>query len=672
MKASPWFDRGYYLARHPEMQDFPGPPELHYLRVGARLGWDPGPEFDTQGYLRANPDVAAGGQNPLEHFLRHGQAEGREPRPGRADHGRWLAAYHLLTPEERQTLTAAAADAPNPPLFSLFLVETGPESAALAGEVVAGLAAQAHPAWELTVVLPPGDPAARESWAKAAAGQPRVRLGEGPEPAPWARAARLAAGSSGDYLGPLAPGGRLDPQALYLAALAIAPDAPPVLLYGDEDARDPAGRRHTPWCKPAWNLELARHLDQLGLLGLYRREVVAGLGGLRPELGPAAWYDLTLRVAETAPPAAIRHLPFILGSRPGPELPLPPERPPSPDPGATTQALTAHFARLGQTVEVSQATGRVRLIRPLPPAPPLVSLIIPTRDQRELLARTVAGILEHTAYPHLEVIVVDNGSQEPATREYLAGLAIGPRCRVVPAPMPFNFSRLNNLGEAEARGEVLGFLNNDLAMPDPAWLAEMVGLALEPATGAVGALLTYPDGRVQHGGVVLGLGGLAEHAHKFFPAEAPGYAGRLLAPQEVSAVTAACLVLRREVFRAVGGFDEAHLAVAYNDVDLCLRVRRQGWRVVWTPRARLVHYESASRGADQSPEKAARLARESAYLEQAWGEVLGEDPFYSPNLAREVLLFGQPADPPRVRPPWRGGPARPGRGPWLWPGGAEN
>jgi len=215
---------------------------------------------------------------------------------------------------------------------------------------------------------------------------------------------------------------------------------------------------------------------------------------------------------------------------------------------------------------------------------------------------------------------------------------------------PFNFSAINNAGVREARGQVVALLNNDLEAIEPGWLGEMVSHALRPEIGAVGARLLYPDRTVQHGGILLGIGGIAGHAHKLSPEHDPGYLLRAQIAQDMSAVTAACLAIRRETYLAVGGFDET-LAVAFNDVDFCLRVGETGRRNLWTPFATLIHHESRTRGADDSAPKRARFHQEIRRMHARWGHVLGNDPAYNPNLTLESEEFAL-AWPPRVRKPW--------------------
>jgi O-antigen biosynthesis protein len=268
-----------------------------------------------------------------------------------------------------------------------------------------------------------------------------------------------------------------------------------------------------------------------------------------------------------------------------------------------------------------------------------VSLIVPTRDRRDLIEPCIDGLLHRTDYPALEVLIADNDSREPPTLAYLEAIGRDPRVRVVPCPGPFDFAAINNRVAGLARGDVVGFLNDDIEVMAPDWLREMVGHALRPDVGAVGAKLLYPSGLVQHAGVIVGLDGLAGHAHRFYPAAHPGYMGRLQGTQVFSAVTAACLMTRKAAFAEVGGFDETAFPVAYNDVDLCLRLGARGLKTVWTPYAVLRHKETATRERDYSPARLAQYQRESAAFRARWGHVIAHDPHYHPLLTRADESF---------------------------------
>ena len=262
---------------------------------------------------------------------------------------------------------------------------------------------------------------------------------------------------------------------------------------------------------------------------------------------------------------------------------------------------------------------------------------------------------QKTDYPHYEIVIVDNGSDEAATLEYLQSLRGQPRIRIHRDDRPFNFSALNNAAARLCRGELLGLVNNDIEVIDGGWLREMVGLALRRDVGAVGARLWFTDGTLQHAGVVLGIGGVAGHVHHKLPRTQPGYQGRARLTQEFSAVTAACMVLRREVFDTVGGLDEANLAVDYNDIDFCLRIRRAGYRVVWTPHAQLYHHESATRGRQRPASQQQRYDREVAFMQATWGPWLRNDPAYNPNLTLRGTRFELAEQPPiNLIEPWYG------------------
>jgi GT2 family glycosyltransferase len=321
---------------------------------------------------------------------------------------------------------------------------------------------------------------------------------------------------------------------------------------------------------------------------------------------------------------------------------------PAAAPTGSTEAVRDHLQALGRRAEVRDDGWGGCEVRFAAPDPlPLVSVIVPTRDRLGLLRRCVDGVLRQTDYPALELIVVDNGSREPATRRYLDSLAADSRVVVLRDDAPFNYSALNNLAAGRARGELLLLLNNDTEVLDASWLRAMVALAVRPEIGAVGARLWYDDFTLQHGGLVVGLHGVAGDPHPRLPRGAPGVQGRAVRLQSCSAVTAACLLVRRSVYLGAGGLDAERLAVAYNDVDFCLKLRLRGLRNVWVPQAELLHHESRSRGRDDQGERARRLAAERETMRQRWGEALHADPYYNPNLALEGRVASM-AWPPRV------------------------
>ena len=430
------------------------------------------------------------------------------------------------------------------------------------------------------------------------------------------------------------PTGVLAPGALgcFTEVLSQAEDA--VLVYSDEDSISAAGRRATPQFKSGWNPDLLYSENYIGDFFLLSSRCVAALGAV--DFSDAAWsLNLLLRVERLVNDkgGAILHIPRVLRHRfsdMGSGLGVSPER--------ERQVLEAHFAASGEEgVAVEFVAGRsLRTVRwSVGDNPPLVSLLIPTRDMLPVLKLCVASILEKTTYSNYEILILDNQSVEPETLAYFTELQRRPNIRILRYDAPFNYSAINNFGVRHARGDIIGLVNNDIEVVNPEWLDEMVGHVRREAVGCVGAKLIYGDGRIQHAGVVVGLGGLAGHVHKFLPADAPGYMNRLQATQAFSAVTAACLLVRKSVFESVGGLNEQQLQVAFNDVDLCLKVQKAGYRNIWTPHAKLYHHESVSRGIDNTREKRARFERESRYLRAAWPEFLdnpGRDPYYSPFL----------------------------------------
>lgn len=428
-----------------------------------------------------------------------------------------------------------------------------------------------------------------EGIASLAVGAPEVpTLGD---------AARRIDWSEGPWLMPLAAGDRLAPGAVaaYRAAIAGA-DAATRIIYGDDDLLDERGRGHIPHFKADWNVELFRHFDYLSGTAILR----ASRDDLEACCASSDWVGRLTRYIGGK--GTVLHLPWMLHhrrARPRPRVPAVPEI----------------------------------VDRDLPP----VSIIVPTRNRVDLVRTCIQGIAA-TDYPDIETIIVDNDSDDPETIAWLAGLDPA-RYRVMHHPGAFNFSTINNRAAGEARGRLLCLLNNDIEMIAPDWLRIMAVQAQREEVGAVGAQLLYPDGRIQHAGVTIGMGNAAGHAHRFVHPDAEGYFRRHALPQFTMAVTAACLVVERERFLAVGGLDEDNFAVAFNDVDLCLRLNQRGWQSFYEPRATLIHHESVSRGLDRDPVGAARLAKELAALQRIWRTDEVTDPFHHPQLSRASEQF---------------------------------
>ena len=446
----------------------------------------------------------------------------------------------------------------------------------------------------------------------------------------------------------LQSGDQLAPQALCRCseALLLHPEAR--VLYADEDRLSQGGRRHSPHFKPSWNPELLYGDPHYSHCWLIRSDLVQRI--LR-ELDAAgetlSLYALVLEATAAVRPEQILHIPQVLYHR----VDRPGERRGDADSAAT---VARFLARRHHAIPVTARSGGGHCLHwPIPDPPPLVSVIIPSRDRSDLL-RCCVDSLHATASgnPPTELLLIDNGSSDPASLAYLEELASQPGVRLLRRPGPFNYAALNNEAARLARGEVLTFLNNDVEALQPGWLTRMVAEALRPGIGAVGARLLYEDGTVQHAGVVLGIGGVAGHAHKTMNAEAEGYQLRLRLTHQVSAVTAAALVLRKSIFIELGGFDGIHFAVNYNDVDLCLRLMARGYRNLYCADAVLIHRESRSRGAPVSSEPFAQWRREYAAMQKRWGKLLLSDPHYSPHLSlvEENFSLAIPKEVPLARP----------------------
>lgn len=568
----------------------------------------------------------------------------------RNDYAEWIRRYDTLTDKSREVILERIEAFERKPLISVLMPTYNPKPEWLI-EAIESVRKQIYPNWELCIADDAStDEAIRPILERYLSEDSRIKVvireKNGHISAASNSALELV---SGEYIGLLDHDDLLREHALFWIVDAIIANPSSRLIYSDEDKIDHSGRRYAPYFKSDWNPDLFLSHNMVCHFGVYSTDLVRQLGGFRLGYEGAQDYDLALRCTEHLAPHQIVHIPRVLyhwrshssstahaGSAKKYAL------------LAGERVLNDHFERtkiLAQAELLDFGMYRMRYFIPAPA--PLVSLIIPTRNGLDLVRQCIDSIFAKTRYKNYEILLVDNHSDDPKALEYFASLAADNRIRVLRDERPFNYSALNNAAVLQARGEYVGLLNNDLEVISPEWLEEMMSLAMQSDVGAVGARLWYPNDTLQHGGVIIGLGGVAGHSHKHLRKYEPGFFYRAKLIQTMTAVTAACLVIKKSIYQEVGGLDETNLKVAFNDVDFCLRVCEAGYRNVWTPYAELYHHESATRGYEDTPKKKLRFRDEVLYMKKRWGDSLMNDPTYSPNLTLHYEDFSY-AWPPRI------------------------
>jgi glycosyltransferase involved in cell wall biosynthesis len=575
-----------------------------------------------------------------------------------SEYEKWCEQHEALGDEDLAAIQGHIEAFSARPLISVLMPVFDPPEGLLE-KAIQSVLDQIYGRWELCIA----DDASTKPWVREvlvrfAEKDPRIKVSYRPQNGHICEATNTALGmATGDYVALFDHDDLLAPIALYEVAAEVDAHPDAQLIYSDEDKIDVEDRRFDPYFKPDWNPDLNYGQNYLSHLTVYKSELIREVGGFRKGYEGSQDWDLILRAIERIPATAIRHIPKLLyhwRAVPGSTALQQTEK--SYPVEAARKALADHFDRLGQTVEMLAVPGdHWRIKYPLPSPAPLVSLIVPTRNALKLVRQAVTSLLEKTSYPNFEIVIVDNGSDDPEALAYFAEITRrgDARIRVLPHHKPFNYSAINNFAVSESHGEIIGLLNNDVEAINSEWLSEMVSQAMRPGIGAVGAMLYYPLNTVQHAGVILGLGGVAGHPFKEFPRGDQGQKNRLRLVQNYSAVTAACLVIRKERFLEVGGFNEKDLPIAFNDVDLCCKLISAGYRNLWTPYAEFYHHESATRGVEDTPEKKARFQSEIDYMMNTWGTLLMADPAYNPNLTLVGEDFS-PAYLSRAQKSWAG------------------
>jgi GT2 family glycosyltransferase len=588
-------------------------------------------------------------QSGLSSLLRHALRE--------HSYDEWVRQFDTLTAADRRAMDLHASRFKKRPLISVLApLYNTPE--AFLRRCIESVREQIYSNWELCLVddASPGAHVA-SICAEYARNDKRIKFlrrdVNGHIAAATNSALELA---SGDFVALLDHDDELAPHALYMIAAELDNDPDLDLIFSDEDKIDERGHRFDPWFKTDWNYDLMLSQNAVVHLAVYRRTKLRDIGGFRPGFDGGQDYDVTLRFSERTTPKKIKHIPFILyhwraasGSVALAETEkiYPYE--------AAARAIQEHLDHSRKVARVSLEAhlGYYRVRWALPTEPPRVTIIIPTKDRVDLLRVAIQSVIETTLYKNFDLLVVNNRSERPETMEYFSQIARLRNVLVVDYREPYSFAALNNWAAKQTDAPLIAFLNNDVEVITPEWLTEMVSHALRPEVGAVGAKLFYPNGTIQHAGLVVGIGGLAGHPHVGLPRDTLGYFGRAACIQQFSAVSAACMVIRREVFFEVGGFDEKNFAIAFNDVDIGLRLRQTGYSIVWSPYAQLFHHESASLGLPSGEGRRNQFLAESSNFKRIWAKAIAHDPFYNPNLTDTGGDF-TPAIPPRVVKPWTG------------------
>lgn len=456
--------------------------------------------------------------------------------------------------------------------------------------------------------------------------------------------------TTGEYVALLDHDDKLPEDALFWVVKTINENPSVSLIYSDEDKFDLKGSRSDPYFKCDWNYSLFLSQNLISHLGVYKTRIMKKIGGFRQGYEGSQDYDLALRFIEHIPHKQIVHIPRVLYHWRIHENSTAFRVDKKP------YALTSARRAIGEHLERMDISSRVEILEnqmyrvkyDLPQDLPLVSIIIPTRNNLRLLKKCIKSISHKTEYSNYEILIIDNNSDNQQTLHYLEKLKEKDNISVLRDKRDFNFSAINNKAVKSAKGKYICFLNDDTEVISPNWLSEMVSIAIQKGVGAVGAKLWYPDKTLQHGGIILGVKGIGSHAHKFILKGNGGYFNRATLIQEFSAVTSACMLVSKKVFYEVDGFDEKNLSVAFNDVDLCLKIRELGYRIVWTPYAELYHHESISRGEDKLSNPDQRFKKENEFMLEKWKKWIKNDPAYSPNLTLEREDFSL-AWPPRIQ-----------------------
>ena len=652
IRNSKMFDEEWYKSKYPDVGEAGIDPVVHYILWGAAQGRDPCRHFSTSYYLKNNSDVVERAANPLVHYIEYGRNEGRQAKGD--DYQSWVERFDSLSDAERAAIKSEMDRFSKRPLISVLMPVYNTDREWLI-RAIESVRTQLYPNWELCISDDAStSPHVKEILDSYALIDRRIRVGYRDTNGHISLNSNSAlALATGEFIALLDNDDELPSHALFWVAREIVQCPHVDLIYSDEDKIDVEGRRHDAYFKSDWNPALILSQNFFSHLGVYRRSLVQQVGGFRVGFEGSQDHDLVIRCADASAPERIRHIPRVLyhwrsiegSTASGEAINAKPYAW-----QAGSRAIKEHLERHGIAADVGRALSNFYQVDYQVSARlPKVSIVIPTTGNLKLFERCIRSLYARTTYPDFEILIAINKSHYAIQERgsYLDKLRTDPRIRILVHKVePYSFARVNNWAIQHATGSVICFLNDDIEVITPDWLEKLVMRLELERVGAVGPMLYYPDDTIQHAGVILGHGGVAGHAFSHLKRGAAGYFGRAALEQDLSCITAACMVMRRALFEELNGFTE-ELAIAFNDVDLCIRIRNAGWRIIWTPQVELYHHESASLGPANSPERKAQFEREVTLMRKMWGEVLDNDPFYNPNLSLTSDNFFTLAFPPR-------------------------
>ena len=627
-KNSQFFDASWYLQRYTDVKQATLDPVWHYIHYGVAEGRDPGPGFSTKEYIIQYPEIKKRKINPLVHYHACAQIGKRKSK----NYLQWIKFNDTLKTSHIQGIQNQIVAWQDKPLISLVIPVHNKDIFFLS-ETIESVVQQLYSNWELFIIDDPSTEKHIKSTIEKYKRDPRIKVIHRISSESICEAHNKALSlMKGRYVGVLNQYDTLSRYALYRVIEALREQPNAKMLYSDEDEIDARGNRSNPQFKTGWNHDLLYNKNYISHLCVYKVSLLKKIGVSRKGYEESPGYDVCLRAIEHIHKENIIHIPYILYhrrylpahlSKANTLIRVEAER----------EALQSHLNRLkvqAQVLENPAMPFYHRIHYTVPTPAPLVSIIIPTKDKAEVLKKCIESVLRKTTYSNFEILIIDNQSIEPATYNYLQ-IFQQKGIKVLPYDKPFNYSKICNYGAQCAQGDVFLFLNNDTEVISPEWLTEMVGHALRPEVGVVGAKLYYPDGSLQHAGVLCNSGSI-DHAYVRVARDDPNRFEKVNLVQNFLAVTGACMAIRRSVFEKLNGFEEEVLAVAFNDIDLCFRAYKAGYRIVWTPYAKLYHYESLTRGSPKTKAEIFQSKREINYMHSKWKDLVYCDPFYNQNL----------------------------------------